>query len=86
MDLAALATQALRLALSLSLPALLACLFVSIALSFFELTAQGQDSGLGFVPRLFAVVAAVFVSHELIASELSEFAGAIFLGIRELAR
>jgi flagellar biosynthetic protein FliQ len=86
MDLAALAVQALRLALALSLPALLACLVVSVVLSFFELTSQGQDSGLGFVPRLFAVGGALFVGHAFMASELTQFTSAVFVGIRELAR
>jgi flagellar biosynthesis protein FliQ len=86
MDLAHLAEQALRLALALSLPALLACLAVSLVLSFFQLTAQGQDASLGFVPRLFAVAGALFVGHAFMASELAQFTSAVFVGIRELAR
>jgi flagellar biosynthetic protein FliQ len=86
MDLAALASDALRLALSLSLPALLAALVVSVLVSFLEFGAQGQDSSLGFLPRLLAVGAALFLGREWLADELNSFGVQVFRGIALVAR
>ena len=86
MQLASFATDALRLALTLLLPALAAAFVVSLAIAAFELMTQGQDSQLSFVPRLLAVVLTVFLGHELMSAELVAFTGDVFRNITLVAR
>jgi flagellar biosynthesis protein FliQ len=85
-DLAAAATDALRLALALALPALIASFTLSLLLAFFEILTQGQDASLGFAPRLLAVAVTLFLGREFMASELVGFTTQLFAGIAQLAR
>jgi flagellar biosynthetic protein FliQ len=86
MDLPSIATEALRLAITLSLPALLACLALGLVLSFFELVSPGQDPSLSFVPRLLAVAVVWFVGREFLSAELVHFTSDVFHRIAQVRR
>lgn len=79
------AAAALRLALVLSLPALIASLAVSLALASLEL-ARGHETTLGFVPKLVGVGLALWLSHEFMGSQLSGYAGELLRSMAQLAR
>jgi flagellar biosynthesis protein FliQ len=85
MDFGAMAAAALRLALVLSLPALVASLAVSLALASFEL-ARGHETTLGFVPKLLGVGLALWLSREFMSSQLSGYAAELFRGMAQIAR
>ena len=86
MDLPGFAADALRLALTLSLPALAASLAIGLALALFELITQGQDANLSFVPRLLAVSLILFATRELLSSQLLSFTSDVFRSIALVAR
>ena len=86
MELAEVATDALRLVLALALPALVVGFAVSLIVSFFEMLTQAHDSTLAFAPRLVAVGAAVFLGREFMAGELVRFTAQLFARIAQLAR
>jgi type III secretion protein S len=77
-DLAALLVEALQLALWLAVPALLACLSVAALTSLLQGTLQAGDPSIGFVPKLFAVLATLWISHGYLGERLSAFAGKLF--------
>ena len=81
MDPAFFGVDALQLALTLVLPALLASLAIGLVLSFFDFAAQGQDAGLSFVPRLLAVAAVLLLAREVLSSELVQFTSRVFAQI-----
>jgi flagellar biosynthetic protein FliQ len=85
-DFAAVATDALRLALALALPALVASFTLGLLLALFELLTQAQDATLAFVPRLIAVAVTLFLGREFMASELVHFTADLFGRITQLAR
>ena len=86
MDLAAIASDSLRLVLSLALPALVASFAVSLLLSLFELLTSSHDPLLSFAPRLAAVGLALYSFRELLSSELLRFTSSVFTHIAQLAR
>lgn len=77
MDLAALLVEALQLALWLAAPALIACLIVAAITSVVQGALQASDPSIGFVPKLFAVFATLWVTHSYMAERLSAFAGKV---------
>ena len=76
--------EALQLALWLATPALLACLFVAAITSVVQGRLQASDPSIGFVPKLFAVLATLWVSHSYLAERLSAFAGKLFRAMAQL--
>ncbi len=78
MDLATLAADSIRLALTLALPALIAAFAVGTVLALFDLATQGQDVSVGFVPRLLAVALVLFVGREFLSAELVRFTSDVF--------
>jgi flagellar biosynthetic protein FliQ len=76
-DLPSIAADAVRLALSLALPALIAAFVVSVLLSLFDVATQGQDTSLGFVPRLIAVAIVIYVGREFLGTQVVEFASVV---------
>jgi flagellar biosynthesis protein FliQ len=78
MDLATLAADSIRLALTLALPALIAAFAVGVVLALFDLATQGQDVSVGFVPRLLAVALVLFVGREFYSVELVRFTSDVF--------
>jgi flagellar biosynthetic protein FliQ len=72
-DLPSITADAVRLALSLALPALIAAFVASVLLVLFDVATQGQDASLGFVPRLLAVAIVLYLGREFLGSELVQF-------------
>jgi flagellar biosynthetic protein FliQ len=72
-DLPALAADAIRLALSLALPALIAALVVSVLLALFDVATQGQDPSVSFAPRLLAIALVLYLGRDFLGSELVHF-------------
>jgi flagellar biosynthetic protein FliQ len=77
MDLPAMATDTIRLALTLALPALLAAFAVGAILALFDLATHGADASISFVPRILAVALVLFVGRELLSTELVHFTSSI---------
>lgn len=84
MDLAPLLIEALQLALWLAAPALVACLVVAAVTSVLQGTLQASDPSIGFVPKLFAVFATLWMTHGYLAERLSAFAGKVTAAMAQL--
>lgn len=69
----ALLTEALQLALALGLPLLGACLFIALITTFLQGALQASDPSLSFVPKLLAVLAALWLGRDLISERLLHF-------------
>jgi flagellar biosynthesis protein FliQ len=76
--------EALQLALWLATPALIACVCVAAVTSVVQGTLQASDPSIGFVPKLFAVLGTLWVSHGYLAERLSAFAGKLFQAMAQL--
>lgn len=76
----ALGKQSLFLALNLSLPVLGAALLMGLVVGLFQAATQIQDPGVSQLPRLLAVVLALYASGAFIADELIAFASRAFAG------
>jgi flagellar biosynthesis protein FliQ len=83
-DLAPLLVEALQLALWLATPALIACLVIAAITSVVQGALQASDPSIGFVPKLFAVFATLWVTHSYIAERLSVFAGKVIAVMAQL--
>lgn len=79
----ALVLEALQLALWLSAPALVACVLAAGAMGVFQAATQVSEPSLGFVPKLCAVLAALWFSRAFMSEQLMHFAGHV---LREMAR
>jgi flagellar biosynthetic protein FliQ len=79
----ALVFEALQLALWLSAPALVACVLAAAAIGLFQAATQVSEPSLGFVPKLCAVLAALWVSRAFMSEQLLRFTGHV---LREMAR
>ncbi|HET6339112.1 MAG TPA: flagellar biosynthetic protein FliQ [Polyangiales bacterium] len=86
MDLPSIAAEAVRLALSLALPALIAAFIVSVLLALFEVATQGQDASVSFVPRLLAVALVLYVGREFLGTELVHFTQSVVRDISLVSR
>lgn len=80
LDLAALLVETLQLALWLSLPVLVASLGVAAVTSLVQGAMQASDPSIGFAPKLFAVLAVLWLSRDYLAERLLAF-GAKVLGM-----
>ena len=79
----ALVLEALKLALWLSAPALLACVIAAAVIGVFQAATQVSEPSLGFVPKLCAVLAALWFTRTFMSEALVGFAGRV---LREMAR
>lgn len=75
--------DALQLVLWLAAPALGACLLVSLLTSALSAATQANDPSLGFVPKLFAVLLALFLSRDFLAQQLVGFSSRV---LQDMAR
>ena len=82
----ALLTEALQLALTLSLPVLGACLFMGLVTSFLQGAMQAGDPSLSFVPKLLVVLAAVWLSRDLVSDRLLQFTSHVLAAMAQLGR
>jgi flagellar biosynthetic protein FliQ len=83
-DLAAIVVDALRLVLWLTAPALGACVIVSLLMGVFQTATQANDASLGFVPKLFAVAFALFLSRDFLTHELIGFSSRVWLDMARI--
>jgi flagellar biosynthesis protein FliQ len=83
-DLAALLVEALQLALWLATPALVACLCVAAITSVAQGALQASDPSIGFVPKLFAVLGALWLSYGFVAERMTAFTGKLFAAMAQL--
>jgi type III secretion protein S len=72
------ATKAMYLVLTLSLPPILVASMVGLGLSLFQAVTQLQEQTLSFGIKLIAVAVALFVASPWISGELLTFARDIF--------
>jgi flagellar biosynthesis protein FliQ len=82
-DLPTLVLDALRLALWLSAPALGACFVLALITGFFQSASASSDPSLGFVPKLLAVGAALWLERGFLSAHMLEFSARM---LREMAR
>jgi flagellar biosynthesis protein FliQ len=83
-DFTALLLEALQLSLWLAFPALLACLCVAAVTSFLQGALQANDPSIGFVPKLFAVLGALWLSHSFLAERMSAFTHEVLRAMSQL--
>jgi flagellar biosynthetic protein FliQ len=83
-DLAAIVIDALRLALMLTAPALGACVLASVLMSIVQTSTQAHDASLGFVPKLFAVSFALFLSRDYLTHQLVGFSSRVLHDMAQL--
>lgn len=76
--------EALQLALWLATPALLACVCVAAVTSVAQGRLQASDPSIGFVPKLFAVLGTLWISHAYLAERISAFTGKLFQAMAQL--
>ena len=84
MDLASLLVEALQLALWLAAPALAACLCVAVITNVIQGALQASDPSIGFVPKLFAVLGALWLSYGFVAERMTAFSGKVFALMAQL--
>jgi flagellar biosynthetic protein FliQ len=83
-DLPSLVVEALQLALWLATPALAACLCVALITSVMQGALQASDPSIGFVPKLFAVLGALWLSYGFLAEHMTTFSGKVFALMAQL--
>ena len=79
----AIVLDALRLALWLSAPALGACFVLALITGFFQSASSSGDPSLGFVPKLLAVGAALWLERGFLSEQLLSFSSRM---LHEMAR
>lgn len=77
-DALSLATQAMYLVLTLSMPPILVASAVGLGLSLFQAVTQLQEQTLSFGVKLIAVALALFAASPWISAQLLSFARDIF--------
>jgi flagellar biosynthetic protein FliQ len=85
-DVPALLTEALLLALWLSLPTLAACLLVALITQLIVPQVQAGDASVAFVPKWLASFAALWLSQHYLHDRLLGFAARVFSLMTELGR
>jgi flagellar biosynthetic protein FliQ len=84
MDPTAMLIEALQLVLWLAAPALVACLLVAVLMNVLQTATQASDPSLGFVPKWFAVLLALFLSREFVAHEMLGFSSRMLQSMARL--
>ena len=77
-------TEALQLALSLSLPLLGACLAVPLVSMLLQGALQAGDPSVSFVPKLLTVLGVLWLSRDFIGSRLLSFTSHVLDAMRQL--
>ena len=83
-DLSHAATEALYLALLLSVPALAASLVIGLTMAVLQAVTQVQEQTLAFVPKLLGVGAALAAFGGLMGAELLRFTDRLFQSLPAL--
>ncbi|WP_024787613.1 MULTISPECIES: flagellar biosynthesis protein FliQ [unclassified Lebetimonas] len=74
----ALAVQTLKLALLLSLPALLVGMVVGLIISIFQATTQINEMTLSFVPKIIAIAVILILTMPWMMNEMIDFTTYVF--------
>lgn len=74
----AIATQAIHMAIWLSLPALAAALVIGVAISLFQAVTQIQEMTLTFVPKIFGVFIVIGLTLPWMLKLLIDFTRQLF--------
>jgi flagellar biosynthetic protein FliQ len=81
-----LARRAIMVALELSLPILMVTLIVGVAVSLFQAVTQVQEMTLTFVPKVFAVIAALVILGPWMLQLIVGFTVSLITGAPSLIR
>jgi flagellar biosynthetic protein FliQ len=77
-EIIALAVQTMKLALLLSLPALLTGMIVGLLVSIFQATTQINEMTLSFVPKILAIAVVLILTMPWMLNELIDFTKYVF--------
>ncbi len=77
-EIIALAIQTLKLALILSLPALLVGMIVGLIISIFQATTQINEMTLSFVPKIIAIAIVLIITMPWMINEMIDFTKYVF--------
>ena len=77
-EIIALAVQTLKLALLLSLPALLVGMIVGLMVSIFQATTQINEMTLSFVPKIIAIAIVLIFTLPWMLNEMIDFTKYVF--------
>ncbi len=77
-EIIALAIQTLKLALILSLPALLVGMIVGLLISIFQATTQINEMTLSFVPKIIAIAIVLIITMPWMINEMIDFTKYVF--------
>ncbi len=77
-EIIALAVQALKLALLLSLPALLVGMIIGLLISIFQATTQINEMTLSFVPKIIAIAVVLIFTMPWMLNEMIDFTKYVF--------
>ncbi len=85
-EIIALAVATLKLALFLSLPALLVGMIVGLLVSIFQATTQINEMTLSFVPKIIAIAIVLIITLPWMMNEMIDFTKYVFSLIPTLLR
>ncbi len=77
-EIIALAVQSLKMALLLSLPALLVGMIVGLMISIFQATTQINEMTLSFVPKILAIAVVLILTMPWMMNEMIDFTKYVF--------
>ncbi len=77
-EIIALAVQSLKMALLLSLPALLVGMVVGLLISIFQATTQINEMTLSFVPKILAIAVVLILTMPWMMNEMIDFTKYVF--------
>ena len=77
-EIIALAVQALKLTLLLSLPALLVGMIIGLLISIFQATTQINEMTLSFVPKILAISVVLIFTMPWMLNEMIDFTKYVF--------
>ncbi len=77
-EIIALAVATLKLALMLSLPALLVSMIVGLLISIFQATTQINEMTLSFVPKIIAIAIVLILTLPWMMNEMIDFTKYVF--------
>jgi flagellar biosynthetic protein FliQ len=81
-----LGSEAIKLALMLSLPLLGVGLIVGLFIAVLQATTQIQEMTLSFVPKIISVLLALLAASPWMISKISQFATHLILGIPTIVK
>ncbi len=76
--------QALEITMVLALPLLLTGLVVGIVISVLQAATQVQEQTLSFIPKILAMVAALYFLMPFFIRTMVEYSREVFLGIQKV--